>query len=101
MAIRKWGDILLIADALVGMPFPDSQREREIQHGPRGLGVVIGLMVDDLDATYAYCIVEGCEITCEPMNEAGTCGSSFVSTRSDTSGSSPSRSPEWCRRTGR
>jgi uncharacterized glyoxalase superfamily protein PhnB len=71
MAIRKWGDILLIADALVGMPFPDSQREREIQHGPRGLGVVIGLMVDDLDATYAYCIVEGCEITCEPMNEAG------------------------------
>jgi uncharacterized glyoxalase superfamily protein PhnB len=70
MAIRKWGDVLLIADALVSMPFPDSQRERQIQRGPRGLGVVIGLMVDDLDATYAYCIEEGCEITCEPMSEA-------------------------------
>jgi uncharacterized glyoxalase superfamily protein PhnB len=72
MAIRKWGDVLLIADALVGMPFPDSERERQIQRGPRGLGVVIGLMVDDIDATYAYCTEAGCEITCEPMNEA--CG---------------------------
>jgi len=70
MAIRKWGDVLLIADALVGMPFPDSERERQIQRGPLGLGVVIGLMVDDLDATYAYCTEAGCEITCEPMNEA-------------------------------
>jgi uncharacterized glyoxalase superfamily protein PhnB len=70
MAIRKRGDVLRIADALVGMPFPDSERERRIQRGPRGLGVVIGLMVDDLDATYAYCTEAGCEITCEPMNEA-------------------------------
>jgi uncharacterized glyoxalase superfamily protein PhnB len=70
MAIRRWGEVLLIADALVGMPFPYSECERRIQRGPRGLGVVIGLMVDDLDATYAYCIEEGCEITCEPMDEA-------------------------------
>jgi uncharacterized glyoxalase superfamily protein PhnB len=70
MAIRKWGDVLVIADALIGMPFPDSERGRHIQRGPRGLGVVIGLMVDELDATYASYIEEGCEITCEPMNEA-------------------------------
>jgi uncharacterized glyoxalase superfamily protein PhnB len=51
------------------MPFPDGERERQIQHGPRGLGVVIGLGVDDLDATYTYCTEAGCEITCEPMDE--------------------------------
>jgi uncharacterized glyoxalase superfamily protein PhnB len=60
----------LIVDALVGLPFPDSERERQIQRGPRGLGVVIGLEVDDLDATYAYCTEAGCAITCEPMDEA-------------------------------
>jgi catechol 2,3-dioxygenase-like lactoylglutathione lyase family enzyme len=70
MAMRKWADVLLIADALVGMPFPDSEREQRIQRGPLGLGVMIGLMVNDLNATYAYCTEAGCEITCEPMNEA-------------------------------
>jgi catechol 2,3-dioxygenase-like lactoylglutathione lyase family enzyme len=69
MMICRWGEVLLIADALVGMPFPDSERERRIQCGPRGLGVVIGLMVGDLGATYAYCVEAGCEITCEPMDE--------------------------------
>jgi uncharacterized glyoxalase superfamily protein PhnB len=70
MAILVRGSVNLIADALVGMPFPASERERAIQGGPRGLGVVIGLPVGDLDATYAYCVSAGCEITCEPMDEA-------------------------------
>jgi uncharacterized glyoxalase superfamily protein PhnB len=61
---------MLIADALVGMPFPDSQRERQIQAGPRGLGVAIGLGVDDLESTYNYCRAAGCTITSEPSDEA-------------------------------
>jgi uncharacterized glyoxalase superfamily protein PhnB len=70
LAILEQGQVKLILDALVGMPFPDSKRERQVQRGPRGLGVVIGLGVDDLDAAYAYCADAGCEITCEPMDEA-------------------------------
>lgn len=70
LAILQRGEVNLVLDALVGMPFPDSERERQIQRGPRGLGVVIGLGVDDLEATYAYCSEAGCEITCEPMDEA-------------------------------
>ena len=70
LAILQWGQVHLIVDALIGLPFPDSERERQIQRGPRGLGVVIGLGVDDLDATYAYCTAAGCAITCEPMDEA-------------------------------
>jgi uncharacterized glyoxalase superfamily protein PhnB len=69
MAILARGSVNLIADALVGLPFPDSERERRIQRGPRGLGVVVGLPVADLDATYA-CMSAGCEISCEPMDEA-------------------------------
>jgi uncharacterized glyoxalase superfamily protein PhnB len=70
LAILRRGEADLIVDALVGLPFPDSERERQIQRGPRGLGVVIGVNVDDLDATYAYCTESGCTITCEPMDEA-------------------------------
>ena len=70
LAILGRGDATLIVDTLVGMPFPDSVRERSAQAGPHGLGVVIGLGVDDLDETYRYCTGAGCEITCEPMDEA-------------------------------
>jgi uncharacterized glyoxalase superfamily protein PhnB len=30
--------------------------------------VAIGLMVDDMDATLAYCTAAGCEVTSEPMD---------------------------------
>lgn len=70
LAILRRGSAELVVDALVGLPFPDTGRERRIQDGPRGLGVVLGLGVDDLDAAYAYCTQAGCEITCEPMEEA-------------------------------
>jgi hypothetical protein len=32
--------------------------------------VVIGLEVGALDAAYAYCVENGCVITCEPLEEA-------------------------------
>jgi uncharacterized glyoxalase superfamily protein PhnB len=70
MTVLEREGVMLIADALVGMPFPDSERERQVQAGPRGLGVAIGLGVDDLEATYRYCRNSGCEITCEPTDEA-------------------------------
>ena len=70
LAILERGQAKLVVDALVGLPFPDSARERQIQSGPRGLGAVIGLQVEDLDTTYAYCSAAGCTITCEPMDEA-------------------------------
>jgi uncharacterized glyoxalase superfamily protein PhnB len=70
LAILERGELTLVLDSLTGMPFPDSERERQVQRGPRGLGVAIGLGVDDLDATYSYCTETACEITCEPMDEA-------------------------------
>jgi uncharacterized glyoxalase superfamily protein PhnB len=70
MMILERNGVQLIIDALRGMPFRDTERERQTQAGPRGLGVAVGLSVDDLDATFAYCTEAGCEITCEPMQEA-------------------------------
>jgi uncharacterized glyoxalase superfamily protein PhnB len=70
MAILRRGTATVVVEALIGLPFPDTERERSVQAGPRGLGMVIGLGVDDLDATYDYCTQAGCEITCEPMDEA-------------------------------
>jgi uncharacterized glyoxalase superfamily protein PhnB len=41
--------------------------EREaIQRGPRGLGLAIGLVVDDLEIALNYCVDAGCEIVSEP-----------------------------------
>ena len=70
MTILEREGVQLIVDALVGMPFADSPRERQVQSGPRGLGVAIGLGVDDLDAVLEYCRAAGCEITSEPVDEA-------------------------------
>jgi len=65
---RAW--LAEVASVVLVQACQDARRERRIQRGPRGLGVVIGLEVEDLDATYAYCTGSGCEITCEPMDEA-------------------------------
>jgi uncharacterized glyoxalase superfamily protein PhnB len=70
MTILEREGVQLIADALEGMPFPDSERERQTKRGPRGLGVAVGLGVDDLDGVYDYCVGAGCQITSEPMDEA-------------------------------
>ena len=66
LVILHKGEVNLIVDALVGLPFPDTARERRIRRGPRGLGVAIGLVVDDLDAVLGYCTDAGCEIVSEP-----------------------------------
>ena len=66
LVILQKGEVNLIVDALVGLPFPDTARERKIKRGPRGLGVAIGLVVDDLDAVLGYCTDAGCEIVSEP-----------------------------------
>lgn len=60
---------MLIVDALEAMPFAATQREDQTRSGPRGLGVAIGLGVDDLEATYTYCIESRCEITSQPRVE--------------------------------
>jgi uncharacterized glyoxalase superfamily protein PhnB len=69
VVILRHGPFQLVCDALTGVPFPDSDRERAIQAGPRGLGVVAGLKVDDLDAAYAYVTTHHCDITSEPNDE--------------------------------
>jgi uncharacterized glyoxalase superfamily protein PhnB len=61
---------MLIVDALEGMPFAPTEREERVKAGPRGLGVSIGLGVDDLDAAYTWCIESSCDITSEPRVEA-------------------------------
>jgi uncharacterized glyoxalase superfamily protein PhnB len=70
MTILERDGVLLIVDALEGMPFPASERERLTKEGPRGLGVALGLGVNDLDAVFDFCSEAGCTITCEPMGEA-------------------------------
>jgi uncharacterized glyoxalase superfamily protein PhnB len=61
--------VMLIVDALEGMPFLATEREQLVRAGPRGLGVAIGLGVDDLDAAYAWCIESSCDITSAPQVE--------------------------------
>ena len=51
------------------MPMPDTQRERAMKKGPRGLGFKIGLEVPDIEPIYAHFKQASCEITCEPMEE--------------------------------
>ncbi len=68
MAILQREGVMLLVDALVGMPFAPTEREHRVQNGPRGLGVALGLGVDDLVAVYAYCQGHGCTITAEPAD---------------------------------
>ena len=68
MAVLRRGDLQLLVDALAGMPFADSDRERLTRTGPRGLGVVIGIEVDDVDAAARYCDAAGCELTAGPLD---------------------------------
>jgi uncharacterized glyoxalase superfamily protein PhnB len=68
MAILRRGPLQLLVDALVGIPFPDSARERQTKSGPRGLGVVIGLEVDDVEEAARRCRSAGCVISVGPMD---------------------------------
>lgn len=66
MAILRRGPLQLLVDALVGIPFADSVRERQTKAGPRGLGVVIGLEVDNVEEAAQHCRSVGCVITAGP-----------------------------------
>ncbi|WP_327048699.1 VOC family protein [Microbispora sp. NBC_01189] len=68
MAILRRGDLQLLVDALTGMPFPGSERERGTLAGPRGLGVVIGVAMDDVEAAVDYCRSAVCEIATDPVD---------------------------------
>lgn len=69
MVMLQREGVMVIVDALEGMPFAETDREVLVKNGPRGLGVALGLGVDDLDAAYAWCIESLCEITSEPQEE--------------------------------
>jgi uncharacterized glyoxalase superfamily protein PhnB len=68
MAILRRGALQLLVDALTGMPFPDSDRERMTRTGPRGLGVVIGIETDNVDAAADYCRSAGGKVTTGPVD---------------------------------
>lgn len=68
MVILRRGELQLLVDALVGLPFSDSGRERMTRTGPRGLGMVIGLEVADVDETAGYCRRAGCAVTAGPVD---------------------------------
>ena len=67
ITILRRGPLQLLVDALHGLPFPDTPRERRTKAGPRGLGIVIGLEVDDVDAAVANCRPD-CRITAGPLD---------------------------------
>ena len=69
MHFLAYGSSMLLVSAIEGPPYPDTERERAIKAGPRGLGVKIAFSVRDLDATYEVFKDWGCEITTEPMAE--------------------------------
>jgi uncharacterized glyoxalase superfamily protein PhnB len=70
MAVLRRGPLQLLADALTGLPFADTERERRTRAGPRGLGVVVGLAVDDVDAATARAAAAGCAVTYGPADAA-------------------------------
>ncbi len=68
MTILRRGPLQLLVDALSGIPFPDTARERQTKTGPRGLGVVIGLQVQDVDDAARRCQADGRTITTSPAD---------------------------------
>ena len=66
MAILRRGPLQLLVDALEGIPFPDSAREQLTRSGPRGLGVVIGIEVADVDEAARLAVAAGCIIAAGP-----------------------------------
>lgn len=66
----SYGSSFLVFDAVkTPLPMPDTQRERAMRRGPRGLGVKIGLEVQAIEPIYQHFLAKDCLITCEPMEE--------------------------------
>ncbi len=73
MARRSWPSCVAVSSSYSSMPwsacrFPTATRERMTKTGPRGLGVVIGVEVDDVNATAVYCRMTGCTVTTGPVD---------------------------------
>ncbi|MGI5241276.1 VOC family protein [Dactylosporangium sp. CA-139066] len=71
MAIARRGPLQLLVDALEGLPFPDTERERHTVAGPRGLGVVIGIAADapdDVDELTRRAAAAGCVVGAGPAD---------------------------------
>jgi catechol 2,3-dioxygenase-like lactoylglutathione lyase family enzyme len=100
MTILEREGVQLIVDALVGMPFPDSPRERQVQSGPRGLGVAIGLGVETSTRSWSTAAPPAAKSLLSPRTRPGATGCSSASTLTATCGSSPRRSPTRARPTG-
>ena len=88
MAILRRGELQLLVDALTGMPFPDSPRERLTRTGPRGLGFVIGIEVESVDATADYCRSAGARSPPTRSMHRGVSDTPNASIRTTTPGSS-------------
>ena len=76
MAILRRGPLQSLVDALEGIPFPDTTRERLTKSGPRGLGVVIGIEVADVDETARRGAAAGCRVAAGP--ESAPWGERYV-----------------------
>ena len=66
MSILRRGALQVLVDALVGIPSPDTERERQTKAGPRGLGVIVGLGVESVDEAAVVASEGGCLITSGP-----------------------------------
>lgn len=66
ITILRRGPLQLLVDALHGLPFPENPRERQTKTGPRGLGMIIGIEVEDVDE--AANRRTDCQITAGPLD---------------------------------
>lgn len=76
MAIMRRGALQLLVDALEGIPFAETERERLTKVGPRGLGVIIGIEVADVDDMARRCESTGFLVTAGP--ESAPWGERYV-----------------------
>jgi hypothetical protein len=59
MAVLRRRPLPLLVDAVEGIPFPDSPRERLTRSGPLALELIIGIELDDVDDTARRCHAPG------------------------------------------
>ncbi|WP_433043641.1 VOC family protein [Dactylosporangium sp. CS-033363] len=70
MVVLRRGPLQLLADSLDELPYADAAQEALVKRGPRGLGVVVGLEVDDVDAATGRARAAGCTLTHGPVEAA-------------------------------
>jgi hypothetical protein len=93
MVMLQREGVMLIADALVGMPFAPTPRESMIRAGPRGLALPSGLGLTILKPPTDGAARQAARSPPNRGMSRTAIGCSSASTHSDTSGRSRSRSP--------